>query len=217
MDDLAQEIEVMNQSLDRFIEKESARLATRTMQYDCLKHYFRQTGRPCRQKVLKINGHRSVVHDRSCPHPAEKALQTSAAVHEHLSNSVMALLDGALRHGYGYRKGEDGRRGESMTTSRSLPAAGAHLPADGAHFQQPVHAQTSRSAYHDRRSSGAEPRGRLESIRERRRFSLPHTHTLSLSVGGWCWCVRERVRACIHARCLVSAQCGLREPAATHV
>ncbi len=172
MDDLAREIQDMNQSLDRFIEKERVRLATRVMQYDCLKHYFRQAGRLCKQKVLKINGHPNGCGEGSCPKglspsslPAQNAVKARGARQE----AVGALPDvpeEALALEDRYRKAGDGR-GESFTTSRSLPAGGAHLPADGANLQQPSHAQTSRSAFDGRRSSGAaEPRGRPESIRE---------------------------------------------------
>ena len=194
MDDLAREIQDMNQSLDRFIEKERVRLATRVMQYDCLKHYFRQTGRHCKQKVLKINGHRSGGGEGSCPKgqsPSSQATQNAVKARGGRQEAVGALphvpeeAARARTHGDRYRNGGDGRRGESMTTPRSLPAGGAHLPADGANFQ---HAQTSRSASDGNRSSGAEPRGCPESIGER-------------------VCVRLRVCVCV-CMCVCACTCA---------
>jgi hypothetical protein len=197
MDDLAREIQDMNQSLDRFIEKERLRLATRAMQYDCLKHYFRQAGRLCKQKVLKINGHPSGGGEGSCPKgqsPSSLPAQNAVKARGGRQEAVGALPDvpeEALAHEDRYRKGGNGRRGESFTTSRSLPAGCAHLSGDGANLQQPSHAQTSRSTFDDRRSSGAaEPRGRPESIRD------------SVFV---CWCVCACMCVCVRACTCVCA------------
>lgn len=115
MDDLAREIEDMNQSLDRFIEKERVRLANRAMQYDCLKYYFRQAGRLCRQKVLKINGHRSGGRDGCCPKgqsPSSLPAHNEVKARGGRQEAVGALPDvpeeAARAHGDRYRKGEMG-------------------------------------------------------------------------------------------------------------
>jgi hypothetical protein len=85
MEDLAREIEDMNQSLDRFIERESVRRATRAMQYDYLKHCFGQTGRPSKQKMLKLDGRGTGRGEDSCrperQNPGVKAARAHGGGH----------------------------------------------------------------------------------------------------------------------------------------